>query len=248
MKSRLPLAILVFLLIIPSVFSLAQINGFVNDYAGIIDSNTKAQLEDNLKQIYDSGTAQYSIVTVKSLEGKDILSYSLEISQGKLGDTQKNNGILLLIALDERDYRFEVGRGIEYLLNDAKAGRIGRTYLVPNFQSGNYSKGILEASLAVKSVLMGDNSSEYYVSDAKQPNLNQVEFFIYLGLFILFFILPIIINIRRNKKKNSKYFDAATGAIILFGGRGGGGFSGGSGGFGGFGGGSFGGGGASGGW
>lgn len=245
--TRYVLFLMISLLVVPAVLSQVEIKDFVNDYAGIIDVNTKTQLDSDLKQIYDSGIAQYSIVTIKSLEGKDIESYSLNLAQSHLGSTEKNNGLLLLVALDDKQYRFEVGRGIEYILNDAKAGRIGRTYLVPNFKEGNYSNGILEASLAVKSVLLGDNSSEYYISEQS----NDSELWINLAVFlimILIFILPAIINHNMRKKHKDKYFNAANGAIILFGGgRGGsGGFSGG--GFGGFGGGGFGGGGASGGW
>lgn len=236
------------LLVIPAVISQVEIKEFVNDYAGILDAQTKTQLDSSLKQIYDSGIAQYSIVTIKSLEGKDIESYSLNLAQGNLGATDKNNGLLLLISFDDKQYRFEVGRGIEYILNDAKIGRIGRNYLVPNFRTGDYSKGILDASLAVKSILLGDNSSEYYIGDEEyDESIVWSNLFIFLITIFIFFFLPIIINYNLRKKNKDKYFNAATGAIILFGGRGGhGGFGGG--GFGGFGGGGFGGGGASGGW
>jgi len=240
---------LLFLLLIPFVYAQnIEIKEFVNDYAGIIDPDTKIQLDSDLKQIYDSGIAQYSIVTIKSLEGKDIFSYSLDLAQGHLGSAEKNNGLLLLVALDDREYRFEVGRGIEYLLNDAKAGRIGRYYLVPNFKEGNYSKGILEASLAVKSILLGENYSEYYVSDEEYDSSS--DWIIFAVIILFMFILPAMINYAIWKRKNKdKYFDAAAAAVILFGGRGGGGSGGFSGGgFGGFGGGSFGGGGSSGGW
>jgi uncharacterized protein len=234
------------LLIIPFVFAeTVKINGFVNDYANIISSSDKIQIEDTLKSIYDSGVAQYSIVTIKSLEGRDIESYALELSQGNIGDSQKNNGLLLLVAVDDRKYRFEVGRGIEYILNDAKVGRVARNYIVPNFKDGNYGKGILEASIAIRDILLGNSS---LAIDETKTSLDPELTYIMLVL-VIFFVIPFIINIFRLARKKKKYFDAATGALILFGGgRGGGGFSGGSGGFGGFGGGSFGGGGASGGW
>jgi len=227
-----------------------EINEFVNDYADIINSNQEQQLNAVLKQIYDSGEAEYSIVTVKSLEGKDIESYSINLAQGVLGDKEKNNGLLLLVALEDRKYRFEVGRGIEYILNDAKVGRIGRNYLVPNFKEEDYSKGIIEASLAVRSILLGDNESEYYIEEDYYEEDADRIIFIIQTIMILFFMvgLPILGSILRRNKHRNKYFDAATGAIILFGGgRRGGGF-GGKGGFGGFGGGGFGGGGAGSGW
>ena len=122
------------------------IKTFVNDYANILNDSDEQQLSGLLNQLYSSNTAEFSVVTIKSLEGKSIEAYSLELAQEKLGDKEKNNGLLLLISVDDRAYRFEVGRGLEGDLNDAKIGRIGRTYLVPNFRSGDYSKGVLEAS------------------------------------------------------------------------------------------------------
>jgi uncharacterized protein len=221
-----------------------KVSNYVNDYANIISDAQESELNTILKQLYDSGVAQYSIVTVKSLEGRDIESYSLEVAQGKLGDTEKNNGLLLVVALDDKQYRFEVGRGLEATLNDAKIGRVGRTYLVPNFQAEDYGKGIVEASKAVNSILLGQEPAE--MSDISvhvdlKIVLWLIIFFIFMGYrFYLFYKL-----IRRK----DKYFSAVDAAILVFGhGRGGLGGSGGSGGFGGFGGGGFGGGGAGGRW
>jgi uncharacterized protein len=213
----------------------------VNDYANIIDANTEQQLTLITKQLMDTGIAEYSIVTVNSLEGQDIFSYSLDLAQGKLGNTETDNGLLLLVALEDRKYQFQVGRGLEYVLNDAKIGRIGRTYLVSNFQEGNYNQGILEASLSIQSILLEDIDSNYYVQEPKiNPEL--VNSLFSLISFIIFFIAIMVLS--KKGKSKSKYHDAALAAVILLGGgRRGGGF-GGSGGFGGFGGGGFGGGGA----
>ncbi|MBW3015671.1 TPM domain-containing protein [Candidatus Woesearchaeota archaeon] len=229
------------ILLVVSVVGAVSIDGFVNDYANIIDANSELEIEGIYRSLYNSGIAEVAVVTVNSLDGKDIESYSLELAQGKLGDKEKNNGLLLLVALEEREYRFEVGRGLEGDLNDAKVGRIGRMYLVDNFRAGDYGKGVLEASKAVASVLAGDVESEYYVTESSEDDTLWLVF--YIVIFVLIFILPILAAILRHKKFKNKYFDAAAGAIILFGGRRGGG-SGGFGGFGGFGGGSFGGGGA----
>jgi len=237
---------LMLLLLIPVVFSVVEIKGFVNDYAEVINPEDKAAIEVIAKQIYDSGVAEYSVVTVNSLEGKDIEFYSLEVAQGNLGDSETNNGLLLLVALEDRKYRFEVGRGIEYILNDAKVGRVGRTYLVPHFQEDDYGTGIIEASKSIRSVLLGDNASEYYIKE--EVNYNKEDTYIFIFKFIIFLVFFILIPLLASKKYQSrnKFFNAAMGAVILFGGRGRGGFGGG--GFGGFGGGGFGGGGASGGF
>jgi len=242
--NKLFLILAVFLLITPIVFS-EEIKTYVNDYANILNQEQENEIASIAKQIKDSGEAEYAVVIINSLEGQSIEAYSLELAQGNLGDTEKNNGLLLLVALEDRKYRFEVGRGLEAILNDAKVGRIGRNYLVPNFQDENYANGILEASLAVRSILLGDVESEYYAA-VNEVSYEQYEPLFTFAFFLIFFIgLPLLANIFRKKKSDNRYFNAAMGAVILFGGRRGGGHSGG---FGGFGGGGFGGGGASGGW
>lgn len=251
MSSKKGFLIFVILSLIPIVLAQnIEINGFVNDYANIINLSDKARIEGVLKELYDSKTAEFAVVTVDSLNGQDIESYALNLAQGKLGDKEKNNGLLLLVAVNDHKYRFEVGRGIEPLLNDAKAGRIGRTYLVENFRNNDYGKGVYEAALAVKSVLMGDKESEYYIGETNLITNAPKELFISLAIFLMipiFIVIVIILSAKRIRsyKKDDKYFNAALMAGLLFGKGGGrgGGFGGGGGGFGGFGGG-----GASGGW
>ena len=158
--------------------------------------------------------------------------------------------MLLLVSLKDRKYRFEVGRGIEPILNDAKIGRVGRTYLVENFKSGNYEKGIYEATLAVKTTLLGETDSMYYV---KETSPIKVPVRSFISLFFFMMMLMVVMSRMRSRRihgKSDDYFNAAFMAAVLFGGRGRGGSGGGfgGGGFGGFGGGGFGGGGASGGW
>jgi len=211
------------------------IQGFVNDYANIISPEYAQKIEGVLKELYDRNAAEFSVVTIKSLEGTDIESYALELAQGKLGDMEKNNGLLLLVSLQDKQYRFEVGRGLEPILNDAKIGRIGRNYLVGNFRDGNYGKGIYEASLAVQSVIMNDTSSEYNVGDIIPVDIGKlipfIIIFLVIGLVMVSIIALRIKKISQTKGKDD-YFSAALLAAWLFGGKGRGGF-GGSGGFGG---------------
>ncbi|MBW3018747.1 TPM domain-containing protein [Candidatus Woesearchaeota archaeon] len=234
--------ILIILLLLPCVFAQIELTGYVNDYAGIISYADKLELEQICKQLQDSGTAEFAIVTVPSLEGRDIEGYAWELAEGKLGKKDKNNGLLLLVALDDRQYRFEVGRGLEPVLPDGKIGRIGRTYLVENFKNEEYGKGIKEAVLAVQAVLTEDAESEYYVTETVSQKWALVGMIVVFVMFILFII--VVINAAKHSKKrgDSDYFWAALIAGNMMRGRGG------FGGFGGFGGGSFGGGGAGGGW
>jgi len=240
MRKLLLLTILL-VLIIPVY---AQISGFVNDKAGVLSPEDEVRIESVLKNIKDSKQAEFAVVIVQSLEGKDIESYALNLAQGNLGDTT-NNGLLLLISVEDRKYRFEVGRGIEPVLNDAKIGRIGRNYLVEHLKAGNYGQGILEASVVI--------ANEFGVTlTGDVPRVVQrrsSSFTSWYTLLILFLIFSSFFggSVHRNRRRN-RFFNAAVMAALMFGGRGRGmgGMGGGLGG--GFGGGGFGGGGASGGF
>lgn len=149
--------IIVAVLCISSVFA-QEIKTSVNDYANIISDSEEQQIAAISKEMYDANVAQYAVVTIDTLNGKDIESYSFNLANGHLGDPQKNNGLLLLVAVNDHKYRFEVGKGLEGDLNDAKVGRIGRIYLVDNFRNGDYGKGILQASEAIRDILLNGKS------------------------------------------------------------------------------------------
>lgn len=235
---------LIIALILCAIASSQTITTFVTDNANILSEDEENQLEPILRGLYDKGAAQYAIVTIQSLEGRDIQGKAFEMANGVLGEEGKNNGLLLLVAVDDREYRFEVGRGLEPVLPDIVVGRIGRDYLVPYFREGNYGLGIIEASKAVEARLLLQNESEYYVTD--EPDESVPWWVIMLiVIFVIIIILFVIFSIL-NPGSSGGYKNYGGG----FGGGIGGGFSGGKsgGGFGGFGGGSFGGGGAGGKW
>ena len=248
--------------------------GYVNDHAGILTTSQIQDLNNQLSALDHAGIAQIAVVTVHNLNGEDIQSFALQLDQGVLGDKSKNNGLLFLIAVDDRKYWFDVGRGLEADLNDAKVGRIGRAYVVSAFQQGKYSEGIFNAIYAIEAVLKNETNSSYYsAADSGISSSGSdlaplvaplfLPFFVsLLVVFVVIIMISIVVGMRvaraaksvkgkKNKDKEDKYF---LGALILSsmmrGGRGGGGFGGGGFGGGGFsgGGGSFGGGGAGGGW
>jgi len=229
----------------------------VVDLAGIIEDNVEASLNGYLLELEQKTTAQMVVLTIKSLEGESLEDFSIRTAHDKwkLGQKGKDNGVLLLVSLEDRKYRFEIGYGLEGVLPDSLAGSIGREYLVPYFKKGDYSTGILTASLAAISKIADDagveikgmphleSRSPYPSSSEKQrkPTLMGTIFVIlfFIGLIYLFIKHPrllvflLIMNMMSGGRRS--------------GWGGGGGFSGG-GSFGGGGGGGFGGGGSSGGW
>lgn len=224
-------------------------SNYVVDLAGIIRDDVEAQLNSYLKELEQKTTAQVVVLTVQSLDGEDIESFSLRTAEKwKLGQKGKDNGLLITVALQDRRYRFEVGYGLESILPDSLVGSIGRQYIVPYFRKGDYSTGIFNATIAVVKTI---SASEGVVITG-MPKITERskegtkrEFIIHsiaslIVLMILFLQIFGLIYHRRHKRSGWSGF--------FLGGSGGGFGGGGVGGFGGGGGGGFGGGGASGSW
>lgn len=120
------------------------------DEADLLSPEFEAALVATSAKIADQSGAQIVVVTLDTLNGESLEEVSLEILRSwGIGDAQKNNGVLILIAMEERQSRIEVGYGLEGAIPDGKAGRILDQYLLPHFQQGDYSLGILDTYNAV---------------------------------------------------------------------------------------------------
>ena len=130
----------------------------VVDLAGIINDDVESRMDAYLLELEQKTTDQFVVLTIKGLEGASIDSLSIDIANNKwkLGQKGKDNGLLLLVALQDRKYRFEVGYGLEGILPDSLVGSIGRQYLVPYFRQGEYSTGIFDAVVAVCNIIASD--------------------------------------------------------------------------------------------
>jgi len=223
------------------------------DLAGIIDPNAVANLNGYLLELEQKTTVQMVILTI--LEGNSIEDLSLNIAHEKwqLGQKDKDNGLLLLVSLQDRQYRFEVGYGLEAILTDAFVSSVGRQYLVPYFREGEYSTGITVAALAVINEIASSEGVEIsgmprIRSQAYQQSGREEREPTLLGniFTIIFAIVMIYLFIRHPRLFMLFLFMNMMGGSRRGSWGGGGGFGGGS--FGGGGGGGFGGGGATGRW
>ena len=124
---------------------------YVQDFAGVLTADSKARINNLGSQMAAKTKAQVVVVKVKTLLGAPIEEYALGIlRQWGVGDKALNNGVVLLVAVHDRQSRIEVGYGLEGALPDAKTGRIQDQYMIPYFQQGDYDKGILNGYLATQ--------------------------------------------------------------------------------------------------
>lgn len=139
---------------------------YVQDYAGVLSGDTKSKINSLGTQMAAKTKAQLVVVTVKTLEGNPIDEYALGIlRKWGIGDKQLNNGVLMLIAVNDRQSRIEVGYGLEGALPDAKTGRIQDEYMLPYFQRGDYNAGIFNGYQALLAIV----AKEYNVQISTDP-------------------------------------------------------------------------------
>jgi uncharacterized protein len=127
---------------------------YVQDYAGALSRETQGKINRLGAKVAEQSKAQGVVVIVQSLNEIPIQEYANELlRQWKIGDKEKNNGFVIVVALKDRQSRIEVGYGLEGALNDAKAGRLQDEYLIPMLQQGKVDAGVWEAYKAVMRVV-----------------------------------------------------------------------------------------------
>ncbi|MEC5147186.1 TPM-phosphatase domain-containing protein [Chitinophaga sp. 180180018-2] len=226
----------------------------VNDFAGILLKNEDEALEQKVVAYNDSTSTQIAIVTLKSVGDYDISQVSLKILRDwGIGSKGKNNGILILVSVEDRKIRIETGYGMEGAVPDAIANDIINQIIKPAFREGRYYEGLNGAVDAIEKAAAGE-----YKADPKQSEPGISPGVIFLVIMVIVIIVSIISRGGGGGGGGGTTYNRRGGWIwpVIGGmsgwgsGSSGGGWSGGGGGggFGGFGGGSGGGGGASGSW
>lgn len=254
-----------FLFLIPSLPKAQDFpprsNTLVTDFTGTLTDSERQNMEHKLVAFDDSSSTQIAVVIMTSVGDYDIADYGVRLAQEwGIGSKEKNNGILLLVAKNDRKVTIQTGYGVEGAVPDAIAFQIIRQIITPAFRAGDYYSGLDKATDALISYTKG----EFKASPKKGRNGSGTG-----GLILTVIIIAVVIGLISRGgggKGGGGQIIGGRGSSDLFwltllgsglgrgGNRGGGGFGGGSfgggggGGFGGFGGGSFGGGGSSGSW
>jgi uncharacterized protein len=163
----------------------------VHDDAHVLTQETIDALEQRLKVYEDSTSNQIAILIVESLDGEVLEEYSLMVAEAwKLGQKDKDNGVLLLISVEDRKMRIEVGQGLEGVLTDAHSNRIIRNEMTPNFRKSDYDAGVTAAVEAIIKSIGGEYSAEDS-DDLNDLTIGQrigigLGLFVFLGIFAFF--------------------------------------------------------------
>lgn len=187
------LLIFVFALVAGAAFAAPNypaLTGRVVDQAGIVQASTRAGLESKLRDLEDKSGIQLVVASLKSLDGYDIETYANGLFRfWKLGEAKKNNGVLFLVAPNERKMRIEVGYGLEGTLTDALSKVILTSAVAPRFKAGDYSGGVERGVEGIVEILSGD-SAEWVKKVPPPPSLfDQLFPLLIFALFIFIFIV-----------------------------------------------------------
>jgi uncharacterized protein len=224
---------------------------YVNDFANVLRSQTTAELNGIGQQLDDKAHAQLAVVTINTLDGRDIESYANDLyRQWGIGSKSTNRGVLILLAVKDRRYRTEVGYGLEAILPDGKVGGFGRE-AVPLLKQSDYDGAVRLMTMRSANVIAQDAGIQ--LTGAWQPPASRQGPPLGISLGKILMLVVIFIIIMATPLRGLFWLLLFSGGPRWGGGYRGGGFGGfggggGGGGFGGFGGGSSGGGGASGSW
>ncbi len=167
--------------------------GFVSDFANIIDSSTKASLQNRLQALQDANTVEIAVVTIPTLGDESIETFAVKLfEEWGIGKKGSDNGVLLLVAPNEKEVRIEVGYGMEPVITDLLANNIVQKTIIPEFKKGDFSAGIAQGVDALVGIInktvdpsefAGTNQSKFGFLDNVNPEFIFFLVFIFISIF-----------------------------------------------------------------
>jgi uncharacterized protein len=174
---------------------LPQPTSYVSDFAGVVDADSKQQIEALCTEIWEKTQAKVVVVTIKSLDGDTIEDFTTKLEdKWKVGAKGTDKGIVMVLSLSPHKWRIEVGYGLEGILNDAKVGDIGRS-VAPQLTQGQYGPAILSAVQQVGNVIAADanvtlsQTTQPVETQQQEPTRSRGFPWIKLILFVFFILI-----------------------------------------------------------
>lgn len=178
---------------------------YVNDFAEILSQETKDRIVETSKKLDQETGAQIVVATVINLDGYDIETYANKMFRDwKLGDSEKNSGLLFLVSRDDRRLRIEVGYGLEGILPDGKAGRIRDEYITPSLKEDKWDEGISKGYDALYEII--DQNRE----EIGRGPTNEWDSEAWIGLTIILVVIFGLIALAIYAKKHPEKFKTGT--------------------------------------
>ncbi len=192
--------------------------GYVNDFAGLMDAASTSDLETLIDGVEKGTGAEITVVTIDSLEGITIEEYAVDLFEyWGIGKADEDNGILILVALLDREVRIEVGYGLEGVITDLEAGRIIDNIIVPNFKEENYNRGIYDAVVTISNQIYGEEElgtmgEEQGTSSSSGGFFSRIPtgYICCFPVFIIIFLIIFLVNLFKRRCPQCRRFWALT--------------------------------------
>jgi uncharacterized protein len=167
-----------------------KLQGYVNDYAGMISPSAKSKIEEGLRAFEQSDSTQIVILTISSLEGGNIEEFGIKVAETwKIGQQVKDNGILFIVSKQDRKIRIEVGRGLEGKLTDLMSGRIIDRVIKPRFSKGDFDGGFIAGVTSMIDATRGEFKAEQRPAQRRQKSISP-----FLSIFLFFAVFTVILG------------------------------------------------------
>ena len=167
-----------------------KLQGYVNDYAGMISPPAKSKIEEALRAFEQSDSTQIVILTILSLEGENIEEYGIKVGEAwKIGKKGKDNGVLFIVSKQERKIRIEVGYGLEGKLTDLVSGRIIDQVIKSRFSAGDFDGGFIAGVSSLIDATRGEFRGERRPAQRGQRSISP-----FLSIFLFFAIFTLILG------------------------------------------------------
>jgi|GEM_PF-2584632 uncharacterized protein len=190
-----------------SAAEIPQHDGFVTDLASVLSDQEEAQIEAQIQATEDATTAEIAVLIISSLEGVDIAQYATEVGhEWGVGKSDKDNGLMMVISVEDREFFIATGYGVEGILPDIRVKQIGDANFPVYFRKGDYASGIAAALTDIDGFLRQDESIISQYNRGSGESTSSAPGFIVIPIFLLFFLgLPILV-IWRTRKWEKKHF------------------------------------------
>lgn len=164
-----------------------RLQGYVNDYAGMISPSAKSKIEEELKAFEQSDSTQIVILTIPSLEGEDLRGFGIKVGDTwKIGQKGKDNGAILIVSKQERKIGIEAGYGLEGKLTDLMSGRIIDGVIKPRFKEGDFDGGFIAGVSSLIDATRGEFKAERRTVHQRQKGVPPfLTIFLFFGIFTL---------------------------------------------------------------
>ena len=185
--------------------SFPELTGRVVDNAGLLSPSIVSQIDQQLAEHEASTSNQVVVATIDSLEGYDISDYGYQLGRHwQLGQKEKDNGILLLVAKNDRKVRIDVGYGLEGALTDALSRQIIEQEIIPAFKAGDYEAGIQKGVTSILAAIAGEYTATPSSNTAHEDPIGQLVPLVFGGFVGGQMLLS---RLSRKRKRNKKTQD-----------------------------------------